>query len=132
MRSHYWALTGCVLAFLGVAAGAFGAHALKTRLEPEMRDVFEVAVRYQQYHALALLAVGMLASRAGVESRLLSAGLWLLLTGIVLFSGSLYALSLTGSRWLGAVTPLGGAAFLVGWGCLALVFFLRGRAEATE
>lgn len=113
----FWTL-GCVLALAAVGAGAFGAHALRDRLPADLLAVFETAARYQMYHALALLAVGAAASR-GTGTQLITAG-WLFVAGIVLFSGSLYLLALTGERWLGAVTPLGGAAFLAGWTLLAL------------
>jgi uncharacterized membrane protein YgdD (TMEM256/DUF423 family) len=100
-----------------VAAGAFGAHALRGRLTPESLAVFETAARYQMYHALGLLAVGWAVARwPGGPARW--AG-WLFLAGTVLFSGSLYLLALSGIRWLGAITPLGGIAFLVGWLLLA-------------
>jgi uncharacterized membrane protein YgdD (TMEM256/DUF423 family) len=109
---------GAASALLSVAAGAFGAHALRTRLTPEYLTVFETAARYQMYHAVGLLAVAWAVSRwpAGMAQW---AG-WLFVVGTVLFSGSLYALALTGVRWFGAITPLGGVAFLVGWFCLAL------------
>ena len=108
---------GAVSAFVAVAAGAFGAHGLKSRLSAEMLDTFEVGARYQMYHALALLAVAWAQTRwpGGAATW---AG-WLFLAGTLLFSGSLYLLSLTGLRWLGAITPLGGLAFLAGWLCLA-------------
>jgi uncharacterized membrane protein YgdD (TMEM256/DUF423 family) len=109
---------GSVSAFLAVAAGAFGAHALRARLSPESLAVFETGARYQMYHALALLAVSWAATR-WTGSLTHWAG-WLFLSGTVLFSGSLYALALTGVRSLGAITPLGGVAFLAGWICLAL------------
>jgi uncharacterized membrane protein YgdD (TMEM256/DUF423 family) len=109
---------GSVSAFLAVAAGAFGAHALRSRLSPESLAIFETAARYQMYHALALLAVSWAATR-WTGSLTQWAG-WLFLSGTVLFSGSLYALALTGVRSLGAITPLGGVAFLAGWICLAL------------
>jgi len=108
---------GSVSAFLGVALGAFGAHALRGKLTPEMLSTFEVGVRYQIYHALALLAVALTGSRwpgGGITT----AG-WLFVAGIIIFSGSLYLLSLTGVRWFGAVTPIGGSAFLLGWLLLA-------------
>ena len=104
---------GSLFAFLGVAFGAFASHGLKNRLTPEMLDVFEVTVRYQMYHALGLLGVAWALTR-WPRSEVLVAG-WLFVAGVVVFSGSLYALSLTGARWLGAVTPLGGVAFLGGW-----------------
>ena len=112
-----FATLGAVSAFVAVAAGAFGAHALRARLAPDLLAVFETGARYQMYHALGMVAVawavtrwpGPWPARAG----------WLFLAGTVLFSGSLYALALTGIRWLGAITPLGGLAFLAGWLCLA-------------
>lgn len=109
---------GAVSGFISVAAGAFGAHALRSRLTPEYLAVFETAARYQMYHALALLAVAWAIPR-GSGSTAQWAG-WLFVVGTVLFSGSLYALALSGIRWLGAITPLGGVAFLAGWLCLAL------------
>jgi uncharacterized membrane protein YgdD (TMEM256/DUF423 family) len=102
---------------IGVAAGAFGAHALKGRLSPEMLAVFEVGVRYHLIHALALLATAWAYTRW--ESRVVRAAGWLFLAGILIFSGSLYLLCLTGERWLGAVTPVGGTAFILGWLLLA-------------
>ena len=113
---------GAVLAGLGVAFGAFGAHALEARLTAERLATFETAVRYQLLHALAILAAALL---GGERAPL--AGL-LFVVGIALFSGSLYLLVLTGVRWLGAITPLGGVAFIAGWGVLALAGFrtLRG------
>src|SRR5689334_1538034 len=109
-------LIGALAGFLAVAFGAFGAHALRGRLSPEMLVVFETAVRYQMYHALAILAVGLVLARLG--GWLFTAAGWLFTAGIVLFSGSLYALALTGVTTLGAITPLGGLAFLAGWACL--------------
>ncbi len=108
---------GALSAFLAVALGAFGAHALKTRHSSEMAQVFEVGVRYHFYHALGLFVVGWATTR-WPGGPVTAAG-WLFLAGTVIFSGSLYLLSLTGQRWLGAVTPIGGAAFLLGWLCLA-------------
>ena len=108
---------GAFSAFIGVALGAFAAHALKARLDAAMLATFETGVRYQMFHALALLAVGWAHTRW--PSAVLTAGGWLFLAGTLLFSGSLYALSLSGMRWLGAITPFGGLAFLAGWLCLA-------------
>jgi uncharacterized membrane protein YgdD (TMEM256/DUF423 family) len=107
---------GCAFGFLGVALGAFAAHALKVRLSPELLATFEVGVRYQLAHALALLAVAWAHTRWPGPRVLLSG--WLFIIGTLLFSGSLYALSLTGVRGLGIVTPLGGIALLAGWLCL--------------
>jgi uncharacterized membrane protein YgdD (TMEM256/DUF423 family) len=112
-------LIGSLAGFLGVAAGAFGAHALRSRLSSDMLAVFETAVRYQMYHALALLITAAVIGRVG-DARLLSIAGWSFITGVVLFSGSLYGLALSGTPGLGAITPLGGVAFLLGWGCLAL------------
>ena len=109
---------GAVSAFVGVAVGAFGAHGLKNRLDAEALAVFEVGVRYQMYHAFALVAAAWAWSRW--PGTLAVAGGWLFVAGTLIFSGSLYALSLTGVRWLGAITPLGGLAFLAGWLCLAV------------
>jgi len=103
---------------LAVAAGAFGAHALRARLAPGDLLVFETGARYQMYHGLALIAAGWVAERW--PGPLASAAGWCFLIGIVLFSGSLYALTLSGVRGLGAITPLGGASFLAGWACLSL------------
>jgi uncharacterized membrane protein YgdD (TMEM256/DUF423 family) len=103
---------------LAVAFGAFGAHALKGRLDDYAQGVFQTAVQYHFYHSLALLAVGVIAISYPQATLLRSSG-WLFVVGIVIFSGSLYLLSLSGLRWLGAVTPLGGLAFIAGWGCLA-------------
>lgn len=108
---------GAFSAFLAVAAGAFGVHALKTRLSPDLFNVFEVGARYHMYHALALFVVAWAATRWPGPA--VSTSGWLFVIGTVLFSGSLYALSLTGVRWLGAVAPFGGLAFLAGWACLA-------------
>lgn len=109
---------GALMAFFGVALGAFGAHALKGRFTPEMMAIWETAVHYHLIHAVALVLAGVLShlvpGAAGVRW-----GGWLFLGGIVLFSGSLYLLAWSGQRWLGAVTPLGGVSFLVGWGMLA-------------
>jgi uncharacterized membrane protein YgdD (TMEM256/DUF423 family) len=108
---------GALSALLAVAAGAFGAHALRHRIAPDTLGVFEVGARYHMYHALGLLAAAWAVARwpGGTTT---SAG-WLFVAGTVIFSGSLYALSLTGQRWLGAVTPLGGLAFILGWAALA-------------
>lgn len=111
-------LVGALAGFTGVTLGAFGAHALRTRLSPEMLAVFETGVRYQMYHAFAILIVALVMARMG--GWMISTAGWLFVAGIVLFSGSLYLLALTGVTVLGAITPLGGVAFLVGWALLAL------------
>jgi uncharacterized membrane protein YgdD (TMEM256/DUF423 family) len=107
---------GALFGFIAVGAGAFGAHALKNRLTPDLLAVFEVAVRYQMYHALALFACAWAVGKW--PGALTTASGWLFVAGTLIFSGSLYALSLTGVRWLGAITPLGGLALLAGWLCL--------------
>jgi uncharacterized membrane protein YgdD (TMEM256/DUF423 family) len=107
---------GALSAFISVAAGAFGAHALRARLNSEYLAIFETAARYQMYHALGLMVTAWAVFRwPGALPQWTG---WLFIAGTVLFSGSLYALSLTGIRWLGAITPLGGVAFLLGWLCL--------------
>jgi uncharacterized membrane protein YgdD (TMEM256/DUF423 family) len=112
-------LVGAFAGFLGVGLGAFGTHTLRSRLSPEMLGAFETAVRYQMFHALAIVMVGLIAAR--LDGWLVRAAGWLFAAGIVLFSGSLYVLALSGITILGAVTPIGGLAFLAGWACLVLV-----------
>jgi len=108
-----WTRMGALFMFIAVGLGAFGAHALKNKISSDMLAVFETGVRYQFYHALGLLAVGWLAKTH--PNSLVPAAGWSFTVGIIIFSGSLYILSLSGVRWLGAVTPLGGLAFLAGW-----------------
>ncbi len=110
-------VVGSLFGFLGVALGAFGAHALKGNLGADQLLVFEVGVRYQMYHAFALLAATWAYTKWPGKS-LIASG-WLFIVGTVLFSGSLYALSLSGLQWLGAITPFGGFAFVAGWLCMA-------------
>lgn len=110
-------LIGSLSALVGVALGAFAAHALRGRLDAALLATFEVGVRYQMYHALALLAVAWAGTRW--PGTAITASGWLFIAGTVLFSGSLYALALSGARWLGPVTPIGGLALLLGWLCLA-------------
>ncbi|HZL92072.1 MAG TPA: DUF423 domain-containing protein [Vicinamibacterales bacterium] len=109
-------IVGALAGFIGVALGAFGAHGLRARLPPEMLAVFETGVRYQMYHACAILIVALAAAR--LDGWLIRAAGWFFAGGIVLFSGSLYALALSRITVLGAITPLGGLAFLAGWACL--------------
>ncbi len=111
---------GALLAMLAVIAGAFGAHGLKSSLDSYSLGIFETAARYQMYHSLALLVVGLLASRAEYSRRWLIAAALAFGFGILLFSGSLYLLALTGIGWLGAITPFGGVVFLLGWIALAV------------
>ena len=108
---------GSVLAGLSVVFGAFGAHALKASLSPKLLDTFETGVRYQMYHALGLLALAWAISRW--PERRLAPAVWLLLAGTVVFSGSLYLLVLTGARWFGAITPIGGVVLIAGWSLVA-------------
>lgn len=103
--------------FVAVAAGAFGAHALKARLAPDLLAIFDTAVRYQMFHVVGLIAAAWLLAR-GANSAAVAAG-WCFVAGTLIFSGSLYALALTGARWFGAITPVGGVLFLVGWLLLA-------------
>ena len=110
---------GAVFALLAVALGAFGAHVLKSRMSADMLAVYQTGVSYEMYHALALIAVGILLQLGRGGQWLPIAG-WLFAVGIVLFSGSLYLLSVTDTRWLGAITPLGGLCFLAGW--ILLIF----------
>ena len=110
---------GAVAAFLGVALGAFGAHALRARLTEQLLNTWETAVQYHLVHALGLLAVGLWLLQTG-PSTLLRWSAGLMLAGMVLFSGSLYLLCLSGVRWLGAITPLGGTALLTAWVLFAL------------
>ena len=113
---RFFFTAGAIAAFIAVAFGAFGAHSLKNRLTPEMLNIFETGVRYQMYHALGLLAVAWASSR-WPENNLNASG-WAFIVGIIIFSGSLYILSIFGIRWLGAITPIGGLAFLIGWAIL--------------
>jgi len=106
-------LLASILGFVGVALGAFGAHALRESLSPRDLEIFETAVRYQLVHAVALLGVAGATTRWPESSAVLAG--WLFVAGVVVFSGSLYLLVLSGQRWLGAVTPLGGVALLAGW-----------------
>lgn len=110
---------GAVAAMLGVILGAFGAHALKARLSPDLLTTWQTAVQYQFWHALGLLLVGVLAFHWPASDLLKWSG-WLMLAGIVLFCGSLYGLALTGMRWLGPITPIGGLAWIAAWAVLAL------------
>lgn len=118
-----WLLAAAIFGFLGVALGAFGAHGLDSMLKDvdggeRLRENFETGARYQMYHALALVGVALAASRS--HPRLANVAGYAFLVGILIFSGSLYLLALTGEKWLGMVTPFGGVAFLVGWAALAI------------
>lgn len=119
--SRTFFMTAGVLGFLGVAGGAFGAHALRGTIEPELLSAFEVGVRYQMYHVFALAFAAWAFDRYQ-RPEFVRAG-WLFVFGVAVFSGSLYIMSFTGMRWLGAVTPLGGLSFLAGWVFLILGFW---------
>ncbi|MCP3776447.1 DUF423 domain-containing protein [Paenibacillus sp. MZ04-78.2] len=123
MNRTFVALGG-ICAFLSVALGAFGAHALKGKLTADMLANFQTGVQYQMMHSLGLIAIGLAASLLPASGHLRRAG-WSMFVGIVVFSGSLYILSITGIKQLGAITPIGGVAFLFGW--LSLVLALRAK-----
>lgn len=123
MMSRIFIAIAAILAGLSVAAGAFASHALKAKLTERALEIFETGAKYQMYHALALLLVAILLSRVETVTIPLMIAGYAFIVGIALFSGSLYALSLSGIKWLGAITPLGGIAFLVGWGMLAIAAF---------
>jgi uncharacterized membrane protein YgdD (TMEM256/DUF423 family) len=120
-------LYGCagIVGFLGVALGAFAAHGLKARLEPDLLAAFETGARYQMYHAFALFAAAWAWARWQHKAFAVAGALFM--AGIVVFSGSLYLLALTGTRWLGAITPFGGLALLAGWLCLVVGAWRAGR-----
>ncbi|PAU94522.1 hypothetical protein CK503_06925 [Aliifodinibius salipaludis] len=112
-------IIGSIAMTLAVGLGAFGAHGLKEILTDEMLDIFETGVKYHFYHAIGLLAVGLVAQLMPNSSLLQWSG-WLMLAGIIIFSGSLYILSISGIRWMGAITPIGGLCFIVAWVLLAI------------
>ena len=119
--SRLFLIIGAISAAIAVAAGAFGAHALRARVEPRLLEVFETAARYQMYHAIALIAVAWLLSTANARSSgfAVTSG-WLFVAGTIFFSGSLYLMTFTGIRALGAITPIGGVCFIAGWICFAV------------
>jgi uncharacterized membrane protein YgdD (TMEM256/DUF423 family) len=119
-------IIGTILAGLAVATGAFGAHGLQKMVTPERLDTWEKAVRYQMYHALALLLLAWALTHWPGQVNILAAGGWLFLAGVVLFSGSLYLLVLSDTSWLGAITPFGGVAFVAGWLCLLIAAWRGG------
>jgi uncharacterized membrane protein YgdD (TMEM256/DUF423 family) len=114
-----WISSAAILLALAVILGAFGAHGLGNRLDDYQRSVYEKAVFYHFVHALGILIVAVLARTGTADPARLSTISWFLLAGIVFFSGSLYVLAITGQRWLGAVTPIGGVCFIIGWLLLA-------------
>lgn len=115
----FWVIAA-IFGGLSVAGGAFASHALRDKLTDRALEIFETGARYQMYHALALLAVAILLSRAESAQPLLTTAGFAFIAGVLIFSGSLYALSLSGIKGMGAVAPIGGTAFLIGWGCLAV------------
>ena len=117
MNEMRLAALGALNALCAVAAGAFGAHALKDQLDARRFEIFETAARYQMYHALGMLAAAWLAGRG---LALAATGGWIMLGGVVVFSGSLYALALSGADWLGAITPIGGLGMIAGWALIAI------------
>lgn len=119
MPENKWLLViGALMGFISVSAGAFGAHALKQKLSSDMLGIFEIAARYQMYHALAIVLAAILLTTLQAAS--FSCAGWLFFLGTCLFSGSLYVMALTGIRWLGAITPIGGLILLAGWLCLII------------
>ena len=120
MKNLFFAF-GSGFSLLSVVFGAFGAHALEEKLSPKMLDTFEVAVRYQMYHGIGLILVAWALSQW--QNSLTTAAGWCFIAGILIFSGSLYIYSLTNTSWLGAITPIGGLAFVAGWGCLIITAF---------
>ena len=131
MSGTTWIRIGAILGGLGVIAGAFGSHGLEGKLDSRGLEVFETAAKYQMYHAPALLAVGILAMMGRGGTALNLAG-WSFLLGTLIFSGTLYALALTGIRWLGAITPIGGVALIVGWFALAVAAGPAGKSTGLE
>ncbi|MES2038727.1 MAG: DUF423 domain-containing protein [Pseudomonadota bacterium] len=117
MQARSFIATAAILMFIGVAAGAFGAHGLKQMLSADMLAIWQTAVTYQMVHGLGMLALGIMLQQQ--DNALLRKAAWAMLAGVIIFSGSLYALALTGIRVLGAITPIGGVAFLMGWAMLA-------------
>ena len=123
MVSRIFLAIAAIFGGLSVGAGAFATHALRERLSERSLEIFETAARYQMYHALALVLVALLISRAEFPQPLFVVAGWSFIIGVLIFSGSLYTLSLTNIKVLGAITPLGGAAFIAGWGALAIAAF---------
>ena len=129
-QSKLFLTTGAVSALFAVILGAFGSHGLEDRLSPDLLEIFETGNRYHFYHSFALLSVGLLAQY--VDGKWLRAGGWCFLLGILFFSGSLYALALSGVRILGAITPIGGGFFIVGWALLTAEAYSGASARADD
>ncbi len=128
--SRRFLIAGALGALLAVVLGAFGAHALEDRLTPDLLDIYQTANTYHFYHSLALVAVGFLAQQ--VTGKLVSASGWCFIAGLVFFSGSLYALALSGVRILGAVTPIGGVFFILGWALFAAAVYSASGKDAND
>jgi uncharacterized membrane protein YgdD (TMEM256/DUF423 family) len=126
LMARFFIAIASLLGALAVTGGAFGAHALKAQLSEKALNTFELGTRYQMYHALALLLVALLLLQAPDNPWLVAAG-WAFILGVVIFSGSLYALSLSGLKVLGAITPIGGVAFILGWILMVLASVKWGR-----
>ena len=118
-----WLMIGSLMGFLAVIAGTFAAHGLDQHLSPQMLEVFETGARYHMYHALAILIAAVIQGQYTTRLPAVAAGFFF--AGIILFSGSLYLLAVTGARWLGMITPVGGLAFLLGWAILVITSFKR-------
>lgn len=129
--TQFFLAIAAILGGISVAAGAFGSHALRDQLSDRAVDIFETGARYQMYHALALLAVGILMSQTKQVPVTLPIAGFAFIAGILIFSGSLYALSLSGIKWLGAITPFGGALFMLGWVCLAIAALKYGVGQTV-
>ena len=124
---HPFILIAAIFGFLGVASGAFGAHALKKVLEPDLLSVFETGSRYCLHHAMVLLATALYLKNNA--NRWLIRACWSFTIGTTIFSGTLWVLAISGMRWLGAITPLGGTALLIGWGCLGMFAITTNREQ---
>jgi len=116
--SRTFIVAGAIGGFLSVGFGAFGAHAIKNNISPDLMTIYQTAVDYQFFHSLGLILIGLIFQQH--QQKLIKTAGWLMIVGMVIFSGSLYVLSLTGIRWLGAITPVGGTAFIIAWLLLAI------------
>lgn len=123
ITSRYFIALGAISAFLSVGLGAFGAHAIKQTIAAELLAIYQTAVDYQFFHSLGLILIGLVYQQ--LPTKLIKSAGWLIVFGIIVFSGSLYILSLTGIRWLGAITPIGGTAFILAWFLLAIGSFKK-------
>lgn len=126
-----FAIIGSILALLGVAIGAFGAHGLEDKISEDMLANYQTGAQYQMYHALGLLLIGLIADKLS-SSKLIRAAGWLLTVGVVIFSGSLYILSISGNKTFGAITPIGGVCFIIGWACLAIAIWKQAKPSTNN